>query len=316
MNRALVTDDVGRAVEVLASGGLVAIPTETVYGLAARADDVDAVARVYRVKRRPFDHPLIVHVASLADAERVAVFDDRSRALAARFWPGPLTLLLPRRATVPDVVTGARETVAVRIPDHLVTLAVLRQFPAGVVAPSANRFGKVSPTSAAHVVADLGDDVDLVLDGGPCALGVESTIVDCTVTPPMILRPGGVTETALRETIGDVSSTVSGPSRAPGMLASHYAPRCRVLLAASRGEAEAMAAAESAAGSTCRIIDLTDNPEAYARDLYDLLRRADTDQVAVVVAVMPSDSGLGAAVRDRLTKAAYRPSNDGSRFSR
>ena len=311
-----VTADVRRAVEVLREGGLVAIPTETVYGLAARADLASAVARVYEVKNRPLDHPLIVHVSSLENASALGRFSDAAGELARRFWPGPLTLLVERTAAVADIVTGGRDTVAIRVPDHPLALELLDAFPAGLVAPSANRFGRVSPTTARHVVDDLGDDVDLVLDGGPCPVGVESTIVDCTVDPAQILRPGGIGEAAVGAVIGELADAPSGPSRAPGMLASHYAPRCRIVLADGPDEAGEAVESLVRGGSRARLLDESADPAHYARILYDELRRADSDGIDVVVAVLPDDIGIGRAIRDRLTKAAHRPSNEGSRFSR
>jgi len=184
------------------------------------------------------------------------------------------------------------------------------------VAPSANRFGRVSPTIAAHVADDLDGDVDYILDGGPCSVGVESTIVDCTSSPPQILRPGALSSDECRAVIGDVDSDATGPSRAPGMLASHYAPRCRLLLAETASEAADLVHDLERTGTTVRILDGSGDVSRLARSLYDDLRRADADGIDTVVAVLPRPEGLGLAVRDRLAKAAYRPSNEGSRFSR
>lgn len=312
----LVSTDLGRAVEILDSGGVVAIPTETVYGLAARADLPTAVARVFEVKNRPRDHPLIVHVASIEDASRLGSIEGPARSLAVAFWPGPLTLLVRRSSAVADIVTGGRDTVAIRVPDHPLTLELLRHFPAGLVAPSANRFGRVSPTTPQHVVDDLGRDVDLVLDGGACTIGVESTIVDCTISPPQILRPGGIGADVVATVVADIDVVASGPSRAPGMLASHYAPRCRVDLAESVDLARTMLGQLERSGLRVRLMDEASDVARYARVLYDELRRADADDIDVVVAVLPADDGLGRAIRDRLAKASHRPSNDGSRFSR
>ncbi|MBI1844800.1 MAG: threonylcarbamoyl-AMP synthase, partial [Actinobacteria bacterium] len=220
------------AVGVLRAGGLVAFPTETVYGLGADASNDEAVRRIFAVKGRPTDHPLIVH---LGDADQLDAWareiPSDARLLAAACWPGPLTLVLWRSSAVSDVVTGGRDSVGLRVPSHPVALELLRAFGGGVAAPSANRFGRVSPTTAAHVVADLGDDVDLVLDGGPCAVGVESTIVDLTGEAPMLLRQGGVSIETIEGVIGRaVIATAEGPARAPGMLAAHYAPTARVEL--------------------------------------------------------------------------------------
>lgn len=290
-----------QALTVLRSGGLVAIPTETVYGLAADASNESAVRRIFAVKGRPVDHPLIVHIAApdqLGEwASRVPV---SASVLAANCWPGPLTLLVPRAAHVLDAVTGTRPTVGVRVPAHPLTTELLTAFGGGLAAPSANLFGRVSPTTADHVRADLGDLVDFVLDGGPCPVGVESTIVDCTVDPPQVLRPGGITNEQIAAILGGVLSGPEGPSRASGMLASHYAPRARVLLADSAAEAAGLAAAHPGAW----VLDLTADLVAYARSLYTYLRDADDRDVPVVVAVMPAAAGLGHAIRDRLTKAA------------
>ena len=215
---------------VLRAGGLVAFPTETVYGLGADASNPEAVRAVYRVKGRPADHPLIVHVASAGAVPRwAASVPPAAAALAEACWPGPLTLLLARRPDVDATVAGGRDTIGLRVPAHPLALALLEAFDGGIAAPSANHFGRVSPTTAAHVRADLGNEVDLILDGGPCTIGVESTIVDVTVDPPALLRPGGVPLEALEAIVGGpVLTEDGGVSRAPGMLASHYAPLARV----------------------------------------------------------------------------------------
>ncbi len=293
---------VDRALEVLRNGGLVAIPTETVYGLAADASNATAIARVFEVKGRPVDHPLIVHIATgeqLADWARE--ISPVAARLAATCWPGPLTLLVPKATHVLSAVTGGRDTVGVRVPAHPVTTELLTRFGGGLAAPSANRFGRVSPTTAAHVRSDLGDLVDYVLDGGACPVGVESTIVDCTVTPPQILRPGGIAPDEIRDLLGAELADLEGPSRAPGMLAAHYAPHARVLLADSHADATAIAA--EYAGSW--ILDHPNDLAGYARSLYADLRAADERGVNVVVAVLPRAAGLGYAIRDRLTKAAH-----------
>ncbi len=294
-----ITTDVGRAVEVLRGGGLVAIPTETVYGLAADAADEAAVRRVFEVKRRPADHPLIVHLAAAEAVDAwAAEVPPSARALADACWPGPLTLLLPRAVHVLDVVTGGLPTVGLRVPAHPLAAELLRRFGGGLAAPSANRFGHVSPTTAEHVVADLGDAVDLVLDGGPCPVGVESTIVDCTADPPQVLRPGGIATEDVGRLLGHVAEP-GGPRRAPGMLAAHYAPACRVLLVDTAEEAAALAAREGT-----RVIGVDVDAVTYAQHLYAWLRDADEAGAASVVAVLPPAVGLGHAVRDRLVKAA------------
>jgi L-threonylcarbamoyladenylate synthase len=289
------------AVAVLRAGGLVAIPTETVYGLAADASNEAAVRRIFAVKGRPADHPLIVHVADASMlADWAAEVPPAAAALAEACWPGPLTVLVPKADHVLEVLTGGRSTVGVRVPAHPLTTELLRRFGGGLAAPSANRFGRVSPTTADHVRRDLGGAVDLVLDGGPCPVGVESTIVDCTVDPPQILRPGGIPSEQIEALLAGRLTAASGPSRASGMLASHYAPRCAVLLAADSAEAAALLAEHP--GSLV-IGDGTDLVE-YARNLYDWLRRADDEQQPAVIAVLPPAAGLGHAIRDRLLKAA------------
>lgn len=292
---------VDRAVDVLRAGGLVALPTETVYGLGADASNEAAVRRIFAVKGRPADHPLIVHIADASHLDRWAgEVPPNARVLTEACWPGPLTVLVPRAPQVLDVVTGGRPSIGLRVPAHPLTSAVLDRFGGGVAAPSANRFGRVSPTTAQHVRDDLGDAVDLVLDGGPCPIGVESTIVDCTVDPPQILRPGGIpTEQILQLLEGNLADA-TGPSRASGMLASHYAPHCTVVLAEDRSALERLRATDPAALVIGDGADLVD----YARHLYDWLRRADLDGHHTVLALLPPAAGLGHAIRDRLVKAA------------
>jgi len=292
---------VDEAVEVLRAGGLVGMPTETVYGLAGDASNDAAVRRIFAVKGRPADHPLIVH---LADVESItdwaASVPPAALVLVAACWPGPLTVLVPAADRVSRLVTGGRNTVGLRIPAHPVALELLERFGGGVAAPSANRFGHVSPTTAQHVLDDLGTDVDVVLDGGPCPVGVESTIVDCTTPVPQILRPGGIPNEHIAALLGGELHQPSGPSRAPGMLASHYAPRARVILAESTAEAAALLAEHTDA---C-VVDGTADLPMYAQQLYALLRDADAAGASTVIAVMPPAAGLGHAIRDRLHKAA------------
>jgi L-threonylcarbamoyladenylate synthase len=305
----MVTRTVAVAAERLRRGGLVAIPTETVYGLAADATDAAAVNRIFEVKQRPPDHPLIVHLASGDDLDGWAAdVPDSAATLAAACWPGPLTILFRRGSRVIDEVTGGRDTVGIRVPAHPLTTALLAEFGGGLAAPSANRFGRVSPTTFEHVLADLGPWLDpardAMLDGGPCPVGVESTIVDCTVDPPQVLRPGGIpTEDIVQLLAGSIAPT-SGPSRASGMLDSHYAPACRVVLADDDAGLTAALHAAQTAGDHVEVLDLTGDLVAYARELYGRLRDADRRGVDVVVAKLPPAVGLGHAVRDRLTKAA------------
>lgn len=286
-----------RAARVLRTGGLVAFPTETVYGLGADAENVAAVRRIFAVKGRPADHPLIVH--ALDPWKWTLKPSAQALKVAEKFWPGPLTLILKRGPLIPDVVTGGQDTVGIRVPAHPLALALLRSFGGAVAAPSANRFGKVSPTTAEHVRQDLGDDVDLILDGGPCEVGVESTILDLSGKVPAILRPGGVTREQLEEVLErPVSCPKTGGPRASGRLKSHYAPRARVVVAPA-AELDALAAKERAAGLRVELIR-----EPRARELYARLREADAKGADVVVVAAPPESGLGSAVADRLRKAA------------
>jgi L-threonylcarbamoyladenylate synthase len=301
----LISTDPERAVAALRRGGLVAIPTETVYGLAADATDRTALRRIFEVKGRPVDHPLIVHLASAAELDDWAArVPGSARRLVDAAWPGPLTVIVPRASGVLDEVTGGRDSVGVRVPAHPLAAELLTRFGGGLAAPSANRFGAVSPTSAAHVLADLGErldpDRDVILDGGPCRVGVESTIVDCVVDPPQILRSGGVPDEDVARLLSGSVVPVSGPSRASGMLASHYAPRCEVRLVDDADDAVALRAGTR--GS--EILDLTDDLVAYAHDLYGRLRDADARGVSMVIAVLPPAAGLGHAIRDRLQKAS------------
>jgi L-threonylcarbamoyladenylate synthase len=313
-----------RAADVLRAGGLVALPTETVYGLGADAGNAAAVRRIFAVKRRPADNPLIVHVADPAAAARVAArVTPLAARLAQRWWPGPLTLVLDAAPGLPTVTTGGLPTVAVRVPDHPLALALLRLVDRPVAAPSANRSGGPSPTTAAHVLADLGADVDLVLDGGPCPVGVESTVVDALGTVPVVLREGAVTREQL-----DLPPA-GGPrsdARAPGNRYRHYAPTCRVELAPA-GQGAALAARRALAGAAVGLVAPTpsdwripaDLParsgtvhrllahsgvEELARELYAALRAADDAGLDVVVVEAVEESGLGRAVMDRLRRAA------------
>ncbi len=303
-----VTDDIAHAVDVLRVGGLVAFPTETVYGLGADAANPRALRRLFAVKRRPVDHPVIVHVA------RPTQLDDFGRdvpqvahTLAAACWPGPLTLVVRRRGDrVAAEATGGRDTVGIRVPDHPVARALLDAFGGGIAAPSANRFGRVSPTTARHVRDDLDGDVDLVLDGGPCTVGIESTIVDVTGAEPVVLRIGGIGEERLAELVGRPRLTrrTEGEVAAPGTLESHYAPAARVELVGA-AELDARLGCLRAAGIVVGVLDAPDDVGEYARVLYQGLRELDRRGVDVILAVPPpATRGLGAAVADRLRRAA------------
>jgi L-threonylcarbamoyladenylate synthase len=305
----LVTKDVERVAACIVAGGLAVVPTETVYGLGADAEQPAAVARVFEVKGRPATHPLIVHLGAADDLGRwVAEVPPNAAILAETCWPGPLTLLLRRSSRVPDAVTGGRDTVGIRVPAHPATIDVLARTGGGLAAPSANRYGAVSPTTVAHVLDELGavlePATDVILDGGPSPVGVESTIVDCTVDPPQILRPGGIPTETVAELLGTPVAATSGPSRAAGMVTSHYAPRARVHLVDRPVEAKAAAERFGAAGIDVRVVDGTGDLVRYARNLYTDLRAADADGCSHIIAVLPPPIGLGHAIRDRLQKAA------------
>ena len=298
----MITTDVALAAQQLNSCRVVAIPTETVYGLAALVSCPDAIQRVYTIKNRPTDHPLIVHLSPNASPEDWGIFNQHARTLAATCWPGPLTLLVPRTSRVPNSVTGGRESVAIRVPAHRVTQNLLNQLNDAIVAPSANTFGHVSPTNAQHVADDLGVNVDLILDGGSCDVGIESTIVDCTVDPPQIVRPGAITAQQIETLLSIDLDEVQGPSRAPGMLASHYAPTVPIILTQSIKDAEQLVSNFSATKHRYKLINF-DDLTVYAARLYKELRDAE-DTCDGIVAVLPPAEGLGVAICDRLTKAA------------
>jgi L-threonylcarbamoyladenylate synthase len=298
---------VEQAVRVLRAGGVVALPTETVYGLAADAANISAVRRIFAIKGRPRDHPLIVHLAQRAALATYAAGDPPAlRRLADRFWPGPLTVIVHKTERISDVVTGGQQTVALRVPDHPLTAAILADLGGAVAAPSANRFGRVSPTTAQHVRDDLGDEVDLIVDGGPARVGVESTIVDLTGEVPAIVRAGIIGSTQIGEALGvPVITRVGGTVRAPGTHATHYAPRVPLVLA-SPGELTAEIARRSRRGERVGVLTLPTAATAAARELYATLRALDSMGYDVVVAVLPDDTEANAAVRDRLSRAAAR----------
>jgi L-threonylcarbamoyladenylate synthase len=313
----------------LLAGGLVAFPTETVYGLGADACNAEAVARIYSVKGRPADHPLIVHVASMDGLGDWA--DDvpgYAISLARDFWPGPMTLVVKRSGLAGDFVTGGQDTVGVRVPDHPVALGLLEAFERaggkGVAAPSANRFGNVSPTTAQSVSDELGDylaDGDQILNGGPCDVGVESTIIDCTGDVPMILRPGAITEAMIEESTGQMivkasnifvdeqevgfTTSASGVIRVSGSLASHYSPAAKVLLDEIPMPGQGFIAHVSIDTPTGVIrLASPQTDEEFARILYSALRQADVRGLKELVVVQPLGIGIAVAIRDRLARAA------------
>lgn len=313
-------ENIARAAAVLTAGGLVGFPTETVYGLGADARNPSAVARIYAAKQRPVGHPVIVHLAHAGWLELwTRQVTEAARVLAARFWPGPLTLILPRAAHVPDIVTGGQDSVGLRVPAHPVAAALLARFGAGIAAPSANRHGRVSPTTAAHVAAELGAAVDILLDGGPCPIGLESTIVDLTGARPRLLRPGSISRDALADALGTLPEAPDAASpRAPGMLASHYAPATPVELVPAgallprlridaTGSRQLAVLARRACPADVEVACWRALPAAapdYARVLYACLREADASGAARIIVEHPPTEPEWTAVWDRLRRAA------------
>jgi L-threonylcarbamoyladenylate synthase len=300
----------------LIAGNLVAFPTETVYGLGADASNQQAIAKIYAVKGRPTNHPLIVHISSINNLDKWAKdIPEYAIKLARAFWPGPMTLILPRTEIAKDFITGGQNNVGIRVPTHTVALALLKEFEAqgglGVAAPSANRFGKLSPTTAAAVEMELGkflSNADQILDGGASKVGVESTIIDCTNAPPVILRPGAVTIEMIEEVLDielDRESTPSKEIKVPGMLASHYSPNAKVYLSGvpSPGDGYIALADLPTPAGAIRLASPKDNDE-YAQILYESLRSADSKGLKNLFVVPPHNQGVGVAINDRLAKAA------------
>lgn len=302
-----------RAAHALRSGSLVAFPTETVYGLGADASDAKAVERIYQVKGRPKDHPLIVHVANMQAIEDwVEDVPDFAISLARAFWPGPMTLILKRSALAEDFITGGQETVGLRVPDHPIALALLHEFQKiggkGIAAPSANRFGHVSPTSADAVISELAKyltSVDLILDGGLSLVGVESTIIDCTSELPKILRPGAITEEMIMDTTNLSVEKPGGNIRVSGSLEKHYSPRAKVILdiEPKSGDGFIAIAGIKTPDGVIRLAEPRDD-EDFARLLYSALRKADDSSLARVIVQQPVGGGIAIAIRDRLLRAS------------
>jgi len=290
-------EPIGTALERLRNGDVVAMPTETVYGLAGDALNPLAIRRIYALKGRPAGHPVIVHLGPDADPTQWGTISPTARSLIDAFWPGPLTLIVPRHPRVPDEVTGGRSSVGIRMPSHPVAQDLLTAFGSGLAAPSANRFGRISPTCAAHVQAEFSDEI-FIIDGGPCVVGVESTIVDTTGDRPAILRSGSVLESSVTAIVGPLGASTTV---APGTLKSHYAPMTSLRISrepaveAQRLEAEGLTVAVFAAPG------LTE----HAQKLYAELRRLDALGVDVLVAEPAADEGLGVAINDRLSRAAH-----------
>jgi len=303
----VIGTDLDRAIEILRNGGLVGMPTETVYGLAADASQKKAVAKIFAAKGRPSNHPLIVHVAAIETARMWSSFWPQSaELLGTTYWPGPLSVVVNKAPEVLEEVTGGHQTVALRVPGHLMAIELLSRFRGGIAAPSANKFGKVSPTTAQHVWDDLGTNVDYILDGGPCTIGLESTIVDCSIETPVVLRPGGISAEDI-QAIVELGFDDVGISRAPGMLPAHYAPNCEVILLDDLSEANRLS--QSFDPSTLRMIDASIDPIRFASSMYAQLRQCDADQIRKVLVILPKPMGIGLAIRDRLTKAAHGSKN-------
>ena len=303
----------------LINGNLVAFPTETVYGLGADATNKDAVARIYAAKGRPTGHPLIVHISSLERLDKWArEIPEYAIKLARNFWPGPMTLILPRTNLAKDFITGCQDNVGIRVPSHTLAQTLLREFEAlggeGIAAPSANRFGAVSPTTASAVELELANHLttsDLILDGGMCEVGIESTIIDCTRNTPRILRSGAITIEMVQKIIrglskSDLKSTLSDPLKAPGLLESHYAPIAKVLLNGESGIGDGFIALSSipTPPGSIRLASPSNNEE-FARVLYQALNAADGSGLQKVHVVLPNSDGIGEAINDRLRKAAF-----------
>jgi len=317
---------ISEAAAVLRRGGLVAFPTETVYGLGANALDARAVARVFEAKARPSFDPLITHLADAADLPRlVGPLPAMVSALAERFWPGPLTLIVARPSTIPTIVTSGLDTMAVRVPDHPVARALIAEAGVPIAAPSANRFGRLSPTRAEHVVAGLGDAVDLILDGGPTRYGIESTIVDARSGHPVVRRLGALSVEEIEEVVGRVEIELgsSGLPAAPGTLAAHYAPRTPIRIVIDSASAPVgadlrgyLAFRDRPPGdyAAVEVLSPGGNSTQAAAHLFDALHRLDAAGLTEILAERVPDTGLGRAINDRLERAAatWRPFDQGS----
>ena len=307
------------AARALKAGNLVAFPTETVYGLGADASNQLAVARIYKVKGRPTDHPLIIHISSINNLDKWAKdIPEYVIKLARKFWPGPMTLILPRTDLAKDFITGGQDNVGIRVPSHTVAQALLKAFESqggyGVAAPSANRFGKVSPTCADDVKSELADYLstdDLILDGGTSEVGVESTIIDCTNLTPIILRPGAITAAMINDLLGIKIETVlnnqTAQIKAPGLLESHYAPLAKVYLSGTPRSGDGFIALSNhpTPDGVIRLISPANNNE-YAKTLYQGLRLADSKKLAKVFVIAPTGDDIAVAICDRLQKAAQK----------
>ena len=305
--------EVARAAELLRRGRLVVFPTETVYGLGANALDAEAVARIYAVKGRPATSPLIVHVASVEMAKSLAAeWPEAAERLTEKFWPGPLTVVVKKQPAIPDLVTAGLQTVALRMPSHPVALALIRAAGIPLAAPSANRFTELSPTTAEHVRRSLGNDVDLILDGGPCEVGIESTVLALAEPGPVLPRPGGISRQQLEALIGPITLAPEIPNGAhpsPGMHARHYSPRTRLLLVQDgqlpeQGKGIYLQRANAPQRSDIRVIQMPTAAADYASALYERLHQADEAGVDWIAVDLPPSVPEWEAVQDRLRRAA------------
>ena len=309
-------DAISNAAAALQAGALVAFPTETVYGLGADATNESAVAHIYSVKGRPADHPLIVHIGQLSQLDQWAIdIPDYAIALARDYWPGPMTLILKRSTKAKDFITGGQDSVGIRIPANPIALALLREFTGGVAAPSANRFGAISPTTAQAVKDEIGQylnsERDLILDGGPSLVGVESTIIECLEDLPRILRPGAITAEMIEETTGLKIEQSKSQTRASGLLDTHYAPKAKVFLldpinpvvACIAGVGFIAAANHPTPDGAIRLASPNSDDE-YARGLYEALREGDRKNLPAIYVIPPAGDGVAIAIRDRLQRAS------------
>jgi len=318
-------DTIANAAEILRQGGLVAFPTETVYGLGADALNQEAVKKVFEAKGRPADNPLIVHIADHGQLiDLVDEIPDKAQALGKEFWPGPLTLVMKKTFLVPDIVTAGLDTVAVRMPDHPVALALIEEFGGGLVGPSANLSGRPSPTTGTHVMDDLRGRIDMILNTGPVEIGIESTVVDMTVDPPVILRPGGLHKESLEDIVGEIriASDADALSRSPGTRHRHYAPRARVVLVPEKDAGTLTRFLKEYRQQGKNVSCIVHSPELakietggyykvlpaaidfFARYLFRTFRELDQESTDIIIVESVTDQGLGAAVMDRLRKAS------------
>jgi len=310
-------DEIKKAAKALKDGLLVAFPTETVYGLGADATNEKAISRIYSVKGRPTDHPLIVHISSINQLDKWAIdIPDYAIKLAKEFWPGPMTLILKRSELAEDFITGRQKYVGIRVPAQNIAIALLTEFEKiggqGIAAPSANRFGALSPTSTSAVNEEIGrylDSGDLILDGGICKIGLESTIVDCTKNNPIVLRPGSLSIEMIQKFSGCMieNNLSTSKIKSPGLLASHYSPKAKVILDSLAEDGEGfIAMANIPTPNGAHRLASPNNVDEFARDLYEALRNGDRDQINIIKVISPNGGGLAEAIRDRLKKAAFK----------